>query len=59
MKNVVLIVCLFLTASYAFAQGPEGRKGRDRGQMMEKMQEWTPEQRVELKTKRMNSLSSS
>lgn len=53
MKKVVLIICLFLSVSHVFAQRPEGRKGQDRGDMIEKMQEWTPEQRAALKTKRM------
>lgn len=53
MKNVVLIVCLLVTTCYVSAQGHPPKKGHERGDLFEKMQELTPEQRAELKTKRM------
>ena len=53
MKNVVLIVCLFLTVGSSFAQGQRPGKDGERGKRMEMMADLTPEQRAELKTKRM------
>ncbi len=53
MKKVVMLMCLLMVSSYAFSQGRQPRKGGERGKMIEKMQELTPEQRAELKTKRM------
>ncbi|MDC8005713.1 hypothetical protein POV27_16765 [Aureisphaera galaxeae] len=53
MKNVVLIVCLFVTVGYSFAQGQRPERDGERGKRMEIMKDLTPEQRAELKTKRM------
>ncbi|GAB5401350.1 MAG: hypothetical protein Aureis2KO_29350 [Aureisphaera sp.] len=53
MKNAVLILCLLAAFGQTLAQGHPQRKGQERGERLEMMKDLSPEQRAELKTKRM------